>query len=95
MTNQQETQYLNTVNALHLMGGGTSPDVPTSFTLSESQIQEITEWQRNQIQREDPYMGPIGSRFIFKFTVTNLGEGVIVEDSVTGESEDFTEYDLW
>ena len=95
MKNQKETQYLNTVNALHLMDGGTSPDVPTSFTLSESQIQEITEWQRNQIQKEDSYMSPFGGRFIFEFTVTNLGDAVIVKDSLTGESENFTDYDLW
>jgi hypothetical protein len=58
--NTMDKQHLDSLNALHLMQGGTSPDVPTSFTLSENQIKQITEWQRNQIQKEDPYMGPIG-----------------------------------
>jgi hypothetical protein len=93
--NTMDEQHLNTLNALHLMQGGTSPDVPTSFTLSENQIKQITEWQRNQIQKEDPYMGPIGGRFSYKFISTGVGDGLVVEDSVTGESEDFTDYDLW
>jgi hypothetical protein len=93
--NTMDKQHLDSLNARHLMQGGTSPRVPTSFTLSEKQVKQITEWQLKQIQKEDPYMGPIGGRFSFRFISTSVGLAVVVEDCVTDESEDFTDFDLW
>jgi hypothetical protein len=93
MENQTESQWLKNLNTM--VDGGTSPYVPTSFILSEKQIKEITEWQEKQIQKENPYMGTIGGRFIFQFFTNNIGEVLTVTDIVTDENEDFTDYDLW
>jgi hypothetical protein len=83
------------LNALHTSMGGTQPNVPKSFGLSDKQVEQITEWQLAQIKRKDPYLGTAGGRFSYHFYSTGIGAVVEVQDGVTGANEDFTDYDTW
>jgi len=62
------------------------------FEISEEQKQMVAEWYEKLPHAE---VGAIGGRLIYSFTQTGLGAMLIVEDGVTGEKIDVTEYSRW
>ena len=42
-----------------------------------------------------PYTGTIGGGVTYSFTATGLGYIVTVQEAITGEKLDITDYDMW
>lgn len=80
------------------------------FTLDEKQLERLYVWQDEIYEKAfnsqsdlppglsmkgAPYYGVIGGGLTYKFTPTSLGIIVKVQEAVTGEEIDLTDYDSW
>lgn len=71
----------------------------------EEVSQKVIEKQKETMLPEDfdehtsggkyPYYGAIGGGLTYMFSKTSLGTVVIVEEAITGEKLDVTDYDHW
>jgi hypothetical protein len=78
------------------------------FDLTKDQWRRLQEWSSAQNDKvakmqDDascdfpctPYYGAIGGHLTYSFTPTSIGTIVVVENNVTKEKIDLTDYDLW
>lgn len=70
--------------------------------LNEDQAQKLAAWMQEQDtkvaarqNRPDAYYGASGGAYTYKFTPTTLGLVIKVENGLTKEEIDLTEYDGW
>lgn len=62
------------------------------FKLTAEQARKLKAWTD---QHEERYAGAIGGRYTFSFTPTSLGCVCKVEDHITGDAVDLTDYESW
>ena len=63
------------------------------FEIDELTLSKIADWIDTLPKTNN--VGAIGGRFTYKFTNTNLGQVLKVQDGISGEEKDFTDYDMW
>jgi len=62
-----------------------------NFKLDDNQQKKLDKWIKENIP--DKYTGAIGGRFTYSFTPTSIGMIVIVEDCITKQGIDLTDYE--
>lgn len=62
------------------------------FELDKDQSKKISKWIKHF---DKVYEGAIGGRFTYMFTPTSLGIVIKVQDGVTRDILDVTDYDTW
>lgn len=65
------------------------------FTLEDEELERANEWIQKQKKEHGKKVGSMGDRFSYIFSPTGLGTIILVQDHLTGEKEDVTNYDLW
>lgn len=70
------------------------------FTLDAEEQTRLHEWmaEQNKLlteQNKSNYEGASGGRFTYSFTPTSLGVVTKVQDDLTGNEIDLTDYSMW
>ena len=63
------------------------------FTLDADQQKKLIEWVEQLDPPLEAYAGATGGRFTYSFTPTSLGLITTVEDGLSGQKIDLTDYD--
>jgi len=64
------------------------------FELSGKEEESAKEWITDQ-KKKRTSKTTIGGRFSYIFTITSVGNGIVVKDNLLNEKKDVTDYDLW
>lgn len=67
-----------------------------TFTISGVELERIKAFQ-DKYRSKDPAkeVGCIDGQFTYSFQPTSLGDIIIIKDSVSGASENVTDFDNW
>ncbi len=67
-----------------------------TFTISGKELSKLVAWKKKQdAKTRRAYKGAIGGEYTFSFSPTGIGTAVRVENSITKEVIDVTDYDSW
>lgn len=66
-----------------------------TFHVTEDQQEKINKFINAQNKKTGGYYGAIGGGFTYQFTPTSIGVVLRVENCLTHESIDVTDYDTW
>jgi len=64
------------------------------FELNEKEAKAAQKFMK-QKGKDKSYTGAIGGRFSIEFTITGLGNAVVIKDAVTKTEKNITDYDMW
>jgi len=65
-----------------------------NFEVTDEQWEQFEQWSEKQIEK-DNYLPTAGERFTFCFTLTGLGDILVVRDEYLNEEINLTDFDNW
>jgi hypothetical protein len=67
-----------------------------TFTISGNELTKLQAWKKKQdAKTRKVYKGAIGGEYTFSFSPTGIGTAIHVENSITKEVIDITDYEHW